>query len=171
MDPFRDTARMLANQVLGHLNYDPETGEHYPKPHSGTGDPRIAPARMQVRIELESMIRGMCKQVWIDSAAVAQNAEMQIREAASRIDLEAEIHKAVAHELSCMRRDITKIVQDKIKALIDLGISDAIGDAPRKLANKIAGRMWDAMFGDDFPRKGWPSTFAPSGRGRGKRKR
>lgn len=155
MDPFRATTRMLAQQVLGHLDYDPLTGEPHPKPHSGAGDPRLAPARMHVHLELESMIRGICRQIWIDSAAVSANAEAQIREAVAKVDLEAEIARAVAAELGRARYDITSIVRKKIEALIDLGISDAIGDAPRKLANKIAGRMWDAVFGSDVPRKGW----------------
>jgi hypothetical protein len=159
-DPKDRYAVMLARQVLGQHDYE------NPRPHSGTGDPRLADAQMRVDLHLESMVRGICRQVWIDSAAVAANVESQVREAAAKADVETEIAKAVAAEFARMRCEITNIVKRKVEGLIDLAVSDAVGDAPRKLANKIAGRMWDAVFGNEVRRKGWPSTYA-----QGKRKR
>lgn len=147
MDPFRDTVSMLAHQVLGHLEYDRKTGEHFAKPHSGASDPRLAGAKMTIDLRLESMVRGICQQIWVDSAAVAANAEGKVREALSEANIDLEIAKAVKLEMDNMRSWIAERVRKRIYEAVDRAIDERIGGAPKLYAKRITDRMWTSYFG------------------------
>ena len=118
-----------------------------PKPHSGTGDSRLADARMTVDLRLESMVRGICQQIWVDSAAVAANAEAKVREALNQTNIEAEIDKAIAREMDNLRHWLNQKVSKRLNELVDRAIDERIGDAPRLLAKKITDKMWAAYTG------------------------
>jgi hypothetical protein len=141
VDPFREQSLMLARQVLGYKNPDD------PSPHSAVGDPRVASAQLRVDVRLESMVRGICQQLWVDSAGIAANAEARVREALSQTNIEFEIAKEVKHQLDDMRRWITDRVRKRIEQLVDQAIDERIGQAPQLLAKKITGKMWSAFTG------------------------
>ena len=123
---------------------------------------------MQVDVRLESMVRGIVRQVWVDSAAVTSVVEERVREAISQSNIEKVITETANREVALARERITRMVQDKIARFVEAGVDAALGDGPRKLANKIASRMWDRVFGDVAKRGG---TLAYRGSNRAPRRK
>jgi hypothetical protein len=165
MDPFRETALMLARQVTGLDDLDRRA------PHPGASDPRVAGAKMEINLRLESMVRGICQQVWVDSAAVASVVEARVREAVNESSIEAEIARAVQAELDFARRSIVDRVRKRIQDSIDRAIDERVGKAPATLAKKITDKMWDA-FANVYkpPRLGGSNVYGRRGAPRSRSK-
>lgn len=134
-------AKTLARAVLGMDDFN------NPKPHPGTVAPELARAQMTIDLRLESMVRGICQQIWVDSAAVAANVEAKVREALNQTNIEREIDKAIEREMGNLRRWLAEKASKRLNELVDRAIDERIGDAPKLLAKKITDRMWAAYTG------------------------
>lgn len=140
-----EIASMLARQFLGFEDY--------------SKDARILPAEIssaqaQVEINLSSMVRGIRRQIWIDTAAIADRVEKQLEAACADVNIDRVIAEAVAAEIANMKRTIGDVVRKRIHDMIENAILDKIQDGPYRYASKVVARMWDALVPEVPKRRG-----------------
>jgi hypothetical protein len=143
--PRGEMAYLLAQTILGLHGPDG-------KPHMRGADARLASGRVEVDIRMESMVRGMAQQIWMDAASIAASAEAAIREAVSKVDLEQVIKETVAAELARVRAELHDKVRREIDGLVGVAVHDAIGTKIAAEAKALAFSAWRTVMSDE-PKK------------------
>lgn len=135
MSERNEYALMLARQILGDADYQDQASRLPPA--------EVSRAEATVQINLESMVRGIRRQVWIDSAAIAQRVHDQLGEAIKGLSIEAVIVKAVKVELARVEREAEQMVRTEVEKQIKAMVASYLGDEPIKLARQAAQDMLD----------------------------
>jgi hypothetical protein len=142
--PRDDMAYLLAQTILGLHGPDG-------RPHVRGADPKLASARVEVDVRMESMVRGMAQQIWMDAASIAASAEAAVREAVSKVNLEQVIKDTVANELARVRAELATTVQKRIAGIVESAVHDAVGREVAAEARAIAVASWHKVM-DTFPK-------------------
>lgn len=148
-DPRSYFATTLARQILGEEEFEQRRLRENAE---GLNRAELADARLRVDVHLESMVRGITKQIWLDSAAVSRVVEERVRAAMDEHKLEEAIQRAVTAEVERARAEIRRRVEEKVKQMTEYAIEGAVGDGPRQLARKVASRVWASAFPEIKPR-------------------
>lgn len=132
----RTVAEMLARQVLGAADYKRDADV----------PAGLTAAGVEVRIDMRGMVHGISRSIWMNSAAIAQRVEDQLREAATEASIDAVIAEAVQAELTHLRATIRERVRKVVEANVADAIERALGDGPRQMARTITNKLWRTLY-------------------------
>jgi hypothetical protein len=97
-----------------------------------------------LRLDVQALVRGMSRQVMIDSAEIARLCSAEWERQAGEIDLDKSIRDAVAKHIQIAHRDMDHIIETRLKFRVEQAVDALIGDFATQTAKRIADRLIDA---------------------------
>lgn len=133
--PRDEMALRLAQLIIGMR--DAERLEHRGP------DARLASGLIEVDIRMESMVRTMVHEIWMDAGQLAASAEAAVREATAQVSIVKVVQDIVARQVAAVKIDLESKIAKRISEIVESAIADATGNGLRTYAQQVAEKLWD----------------------------